>query len=402
MAPKWVGPLSDIMRKVTNGLATRFCVKPKVTKKFLPDDIEQWGKPYRLEGGDITHVHGIVSRCIDGHNVSFIPCAWTNCQIFLKKKMFLSLPNSISNLLIKTSNIETFPKNSSYNHSSGNFCTLSPSPFPKAKNLKWKSLTTSTWLLFSKLRLFPPTWMGCCQFCLTHKLEPWTPLTSNPSSALSAMLRTTENGGWSTTVVCWCMRYLLRWSSWWWHDWPSLPWMHSLWESRCGFCLCSSFIVWYCHTLLSCTSSAHVPAFQTMPPSLSILLANYSLCPLPLVILFSKLQPRPSNIANAWVMRSQHMHLLGRELSPFESCLMWCSRCTSLQSSGLPGASSLLSFWQCWHSSGQMQGSWSPCTISLPALVTGPPARKVCWRVSCQPWWRLPFSPLRSTCWTKQ
>ena len=142
--------------------------------------------------------------------------------------MFLSLPNSMSNLLIKTSDIKTFPKNLSYNRSSGNFCTSSPSPFPKAKNLKRRSLTTSTWLLFSKLRLFPPMWMGCCQFCLTHKLEPWTPLISNPSSALSAMLRTTENRGWLTTVICWHMRYLLRWSSWRRYDQPSLPQMHSL------------------------------------------------------------------------------------------------------------------------------------------------------------------------------
>jgi len=61
-----VGPLEDAIRKVlTNGLATRFCVSPKVARKFLPELIEQWGKLRHLEGGDIMHAYDIVSKCMD-------------------------------------------------------------------------------------------------------------------------------------------------------------------------------------------------------------------------------------------------------------------------------------------------------------------------------------------------
>ena len=73
MAPKRVAPLDNIIRKVlTSGLATRFCVSPNVARKFLPEVIEQWGKLRRLEGGDIMHVHKIISKCMDGRDASFI------------------------------------------------------------------------------------------------------------------------------------------------------------------------------------------------------------------------------------------------------------------------------------------------------------------------------------------
>ena len=73
MAPKVVGPLGDIMCKVlVNGLATRFCVSPNVARKFLPDNIEQWGKLRCLEGGDVMHAHDIVSKRMDGRDASFI------------------------------------------------------------------------------------------------------------------------------------------------------------------------------------------------------------------------------------------------------------------------------------------------------------------------------------------
>ena len=73
VAPKVVGLLGDIMRKVlVNGLATQFCVLPNVTRKFLPDDVEQWGKLRRLEGGDIMHARDIVSKRMDGRDASFI------------------------------------------------------------------------------------------------------------------------------------------------------------------------------------------------------------------------------------------------------------------------------------------------------------------------------------------
>jgi hypothetical protein len=68
-----VGPLDDTIRKVlTNGLATRFCVSPRVARKFLLEGIEQWGKLRRLEGGDIMHAHDIVAQRMDGRDASFI------------------------------------------------------------------------------------------------------------------------------------------------------------------------------------------------------------------------------------------------------------------------------------------------------------------------------------------
>ena len=67
MAPKQVGPLNPSIRKVlTNGLVTQFGVSSNVTKKFLLEVIEQWGKLRCLEGGDIMHTHDIVSKCRDG------------------------------------------------------------------------------------------------------------------------------------------------------------------------------------------------------------------------------------------------------------------------------------------------------------------------------------------------
>ena len=68
-----MGPLGDSVRKVlTNGLATWFCILANVARKFLPDNIEQWGKLHRLEGRDIMHMHDIISKCMDSRNASFI------------------------------------------------------------------------------------------------------------------------------------------------------------------------------------------------------------------------------------------------------------------------------------------------------------------------------------------
>ena len=44
----------------------------KHCQKFLLEVVEQWGKLHRLEGGDIMHVHDIVSKCRDGRDASFI------------------------------------------------------------------------------------------------------------------------------------------------------------------------------------------------------------------------------------------------------------------------------------------------------------------------------------------
>jgi hypothetical protein len=68
-----VGRLDDTIRKVlVNGLATRFCVQPKVARKFLPEAVEQWGKLRRLEGGDIMHADDIVPKRMDGRDASFV------------------------------------------------------------------------------------------------------------------------------------------------------------------------------------------------------------------------------------------------------------------------------------------------------------------------------------------
>jgi len=73
VAPKQVAPLDNTIHKVImNGLVTWFCVLPRVARKFIPEDIEQWGKLYHLEGGDIMHVHDIVPKCMDSQDASFI------------------------------------------------------------------------------------------------------------------------------------------------------------------------------------------------------------------------------------------------------------------------------------------------------------------------------------------
>src|SRR5229473_3965681 len=121
------------------------------------------------------------------------------CTFIVKcfsKLIYLYLfPNSMSNLLIETGAIKTFPKSSSFKHFLGNFSPLLSSPFPKAGNLKQRSLKMFVLWLFSKLMPFSPTLKGCCQFYPTQKVGPWTPLTSNPSNALLAMLKTRGNGG---------------------------------------------------------------------------------------------------------------------------------------------------------------------------------------------------------------
>jgi len=55
-----------------NGLATQFGVFPRVTRKYLLEDVEQWGKLRHLEGGDIMHVYKIVSKRMDGRDATFI------------------------------------------------------------------------------------------------------------------------------------------------------------------------------------------------------------------------------------------------------------------------------------------------------------------------------------------
>jgi len=54
--------IDGTVRKVlASGLATQFDVLSQVAKKIIPEVIEQWGKLRHLEGGDIMHMHKIVS-----------------------------------------------------------------------------------------------------------------------------------------------------------------------------------------------------------------------------------------------------------------------------------------------------------------------------------------------------
>jgi len=68
-----VGTLNKAIRKVlTNGLATQFSVFPRVARKYLLEDVEQWGKLCHLEGGDIMHAYKIVSKRMDSQDATFI------------------------------------------------------------------------------------------------------------------------------------------------------------------------------------------------------------------------------------------------------------------------------------------------------------------------------------------
>ena len=116
----------------------------------------------------------------------------------------------MSNSLIETSAIRTFPKSSSSKHSSGNFGISSSSPFPKTRNLKQRSLKMFVLWLFNKFTPFYPTLMGCRRFHSTPKVGPWTLLTSNPFNVSLAMLKTGGNGDWLTAVAHWHMRYSLK------------------------------------------------------------------------------------------------------------------------------------------------------------------------------------------------
>lgn len=184
-----------------------------VARKFLPEAVEQWGKLRRLEGGDIMHAHDIVPKRMDGRDASFIRVRRLMVDLSSTYIYFYVLPKSMSNLLIGISTIEMFPKISSYKRSSGNFGTSSSSPFPKARNLKRGSLKLFVSRLFGKFMSFYPTLMRYCRFRFTGRLGPWTRLTSNRSSVLLAVLKTGENGGWSTAVARWHTRYSLRWIS---------------------------------------------------------------------------------------------------------------------------------------------------------------------------------------------
>ena len=88
MAPKQVAPLNKAICKViTNSLVNWFHALPKVVRKFILEDIEQWGKLHCLEGGDIMHAHDIVPK-LDGQDVSFIH---VHDLILLGNNLILSL-----------------------------------------------------------------------------------------------------------------------------------------------------------------------------------------------------------------------------------------------------------------------------------------------------------------------
>jgi hypothetical protein len=115
-----------------------------------------------------------------------------HCHFFSKLIYLYLFPDSMSNLLIETSVIETFPKSLSLKRSLGNSYTSLSSPFPKAKNLKQRSLKIFVWQLFGK---FMPKLMVCRLFRSTHKVGPWTLLTSSPFNVLLVVLKTGRDGG---------------------------------------------------------------------------------------------------------------------------------------------------------------------------------------------------------------
>ena len=124
MAPKRVGPFDNSIHKIlTNGLETRYDVLPSVAKRFLLNDVEQWDKLRRLEGGDIMHAHSIVSKRLDGRDASFIRVRDLIVGCFIEIIDFYLLPNSMSNSLVETSAIQTVLKCSDHESSSGNSCT---------------------------------------------------------------------------------------------------------------------------------------------------------------------------------------------------------------------------------------------------------------------------------------
>jgi len=194
MAPKLEGPLDDAIRTIlTNSLVTRFGVTFNVAGKFIPEVIEQWGKLRRLEGGDIMHTHDIVSNRMDGQDASFVCVRELIVKCSYKITYFYILPNSMSNSVTKMSNFQTFPKFSSYKLSLGNFGTSLSSLFPKVTNSKRRSPKPFVLRLFSKLLY--PVLVRCYRFHIICRLGACTPLTSNPSSAWSAMLKTGKDGG---------------------------------------------------------------------------------------------------------------------------------------------------------------------------------------------------------------
>ncbi|KAI0039304.1 hypothetical protein FA95DRAFT_1585314 [Auriscalpium vulgare] len=69
--PKAVGPVEQGTRKaLASALATRYSISVAAAKRYLPNDLEQWGKVQRLEGGDMMHARGLVSD--GGRDASYV------------------------------------------------------------------------------------------------------------------------------------------------------------------------------------------------------------------------------------------------------------------------------------------------------------------------------------------
>ncbi len=238
------------------------------------------------------HADDIVSKRMDGRDSSFVR---VRELVFWKMIDFYFLPNSMSNLLIKTSTFETIPKISSCKRSSGNFGTSSSSPFPKAKSLKRRNPKLFVSQLFGKFMPSYPMPMRYRRFCFTQRRGASTPLTSNPSSVSSVILKTGEDGGWSTAAVHWHMQYSLRRIS------PVIcPSEWALRERTHSESCTVFFPASVCRALFGTASprmsSARAPAFQTTPPSSHSHSPFYS----PMSIL--------SHFQNIWVIRYlQHL-----------------------------------------------------------------------------------------------
>ena len=136
MAPKRVGCLDDTICKVlVNGLATRFCVQPRVARKFLPEDVEQWGKMCRLEGGDIMHAHDIVPKRMDGRDASFVRVCELLSMSF-QTNLSLSFPRQYEQLVDRNQHHQNLPEELEPQTFFRQLRYIVVIPIPKCKELK--------------------------------------------------------------------------------------------------------------------------------------------------------------------------------------------------------------------------------------------------------------------------
>jgi len=65
---------ASLWMKLTASLATHFDVTAKVIRRLIPKDSQflQYGRVYRLEGGDIMHARELKTPQSDSRDMSFV------------------------------------------------------------------------------------------------------------------------------------------------------------------------------------------------------------------------------------------------------------------------------------------------------------------------------------------